>query len=328
MRATVIRSGFLTTVQDLGRPEFRKFGVSLGGAIDAHGLRVANLLAGNDESLAGLEVTFGDFRLQFHDERIIAWCGGLFTVRSGGTALPAGHPFLVRPNEEVIFERVGTGCRAWLAISGGIDVPLRLKSRSTDLRANFGGFDGRVLRDEDSLPLGRLSQSAQAPVATLRRERLARWGASTAWTRPDVREPILRVVRGADWSRFDPSAQSAFLSKVFSVTVDSDRMGARLERAALNRSDEGADLVSEAVTPGTIQVPPGGTPIILLADCQTIGGYPKIAHVITVDFAVAAQLRAGDRVRFREVTLAEAHRLLWERERQLEQFRIGVQLQA
>jgi antagonist of KipI len=105
-------------------------------------------------------------------------------------------------------------------------------------------------------------------------------------------------------------------------------MGARLEGTALNRSDEGGDLISEAVTPGTIQVPPSGKPIILLADCQTIGGYPKIAHVITVDFAVAAQLRAGDRVRFREVTLTEAHRLLRERERQLEQFRIGVQLQA
>ena len=132
-------------------------------------------------------------------------------------------------------------------------------------------------------------------------------------------------MKGNDWGRFTPEAQESFLSAAFSVTPDSDRMGVRLEGPELKRVDE-SDLISEAVSPGTIQVPPSGKPILLLGDCQTIGGYPKMAHVITVDLAVAAQLRAGDRVRFSEVSLADAYRLLLERERQLELFRVGLSL--
>jgi antagonist of KipI len=134
-------------------------------------------------------------------------------------------------------------------------------------------------------------------------------------------------VRGADWERFNASSHLALTNEAFMVSPDSDRMGARLEGPELNRTDE-IDLVSEAVAPGTIQIPPGGKPIVLLGDCQTIGGYPKIAHVITVDLPAAAQLRANDRVKFREVALAQAHRFLLERERDLQYFRNGLSLRA
>jgi antagonist of KipI len=143
---------------------------------------------------------------------------------------------------------------------------------------------------------------------------------------PAKRYPVLRSIRGADWERFNSSTLQQFTSEAFSVSADSDRMGVRLGGPELKRRDE-TDLTSEAVAPGTIQVPPSGKPILLLGDCQTIGGYPKIAHVITVDLAVAAQLRAGDAVRFSEVSLQDAHTLLMERERDLERFRIGVSLQ-
>jgi len=135
----------------------------------------------------------------------------------------------------------------------------------------------------------------------------------------------LRFIRGGDWNRFDTSTLQRLTSEAFAVSSDSDRMGVRLEGPELKRVDE-SDLISEAVSPGTIQIPPSGKPILLLGDCQTIGGYPKMAHVITVDLAVAAQLRAGDRVRFSEVSLADAYRLLLERERQLELFRVGLSL--
>ena len=140
-------------------------------------------------------------------------------------------------------------------------------------------------------------------------------------------KPILRFIRGVDWNRFNASTLQRLTSEAFTVSPDSDRMGVRLDGPELKRVDE-TDLISEAVASGTIQVPPSGKPILLLGDCQTIGGYPKIAHVITVDLGVAAQLRAGDRVRFSEVSLQDAHRLLIERERDLERFRIGLSLQT
>src|SRR5205814_10304859 len=129
------------------------------------------------------------------------------------------------------------------------------------------------------------------------------------------------------WRCFDVSAHKLLQLQCFTVSADSNRMGVRLEGALLWRKDE-RELISQAVAPGTVQVPPNGKPILLLGDCQTIGGYPKLAHVITVDLGVAAQLRAGDHVRFSEVSLSDAHRLLLEREREFERFRIGISLQS
>ena len=335
MNATVVRAGFLTSVQDLGRLGFRQFGVSVGGALDCQALRVANLLVGNDESAAGLEITLGGLRLRFVDDRIVAWCGGEFDVRLGSTSLPAGHAASVRGNEELVFKQPKAGCRCWLAISGGIDVPIVLGSRSTDLRANFGGLDGRALRDGDEIALEENSKRAQSLVDLLREQRISPWSPPHDWVSPAKHDPILRFIRGVDWNCFNPPPRSygaagdltiqRFTNEVFIVSPDSDRMGVRLEGIELKRNHD-IDLISEAVVPGTIQVPPGGKPIVLLGDCQTIGGYPKIAHVITVDLPIAAQLRAGDRVRFREVSLTEAHQLLYEREKELERFRIGLSL--
>jgi antagonist of KipI len=138
---------------------------------------------------------------------------------------------------------------------------------------------------------------------------------------------MLRFVRGDGWNLFDDLTVQLFTSEPFAVSPDSDRMGVRFDGRELKRQNN-IDLISEAVAPGTVQVPPSGKPILLLGDCQTIGGYPKIAHVITVDLGVAAQLRAGDPVRFSEISLADAHRLLLERERELKRFRIGLSLQS
>ena len=155
MNVMVVRAGFLTSVQDLGRTGFRQFGVSTSGALDSFALRVANLLVGNDEGAAGLEITLGGLQLRFEDERIVAWCGGEFDVQIGSRALPAGHVAHLQSGDELKFGRAQIGCRCWLAISGGIDVPVVLASRSTDLRANFGGLEGRALRDGDVLPVAR-----------------------------------------------------------------------------------------------------------------------------------------------------------------------------
>jgi antagonist of KipI len=320
MNTVVTRAGFLTSVQDLGRTGFRQFGVSTSGALDSFALRVANLLVGNDEGAAALEITLGGLQLRFEDERIVAWCGGEFDVQIGSRALPAGHVAYLQRGDELKFGLAQIGCRCWLAISGGIDVPVVLGSRSTDLRANFGGLEGRTLRDGEVVLLG--PRPGSSPPAT----GISSWTAPHDWASPAKRNPVLRFVRGADWDRFNASTLQRLTSESFNVSPDSDRMGVRFDGSELKREDE-TDLISEAVAPGTIQVPPSGKPILLLGDCQTIGGYPKIAHVITVDLGIAAQLRAGDGVRFFEVSLQDAHRLLMERQRDLERFRIGLSLQ-
>jgi antagonist of KipI len=329
MEMIVTRAGFLTSVQDLGRTGFREFGVSTSGALDPLALRVANLLVGNDERAAGLEITLGGLQLRFNDERIIAWCGGEFEVEIGSQSLPAGHVAHLQAGDELKFRPPQIGCRAWLAISGGVDVPIVLGSRSTDLRANFGGFDGRALRDGNLVPLG------PRPGSPIPATRISSWTAPHDWVSPARPNPILRFVRGTDWTRFNPpsrgygvagaSTLQRLTSEPFTVSPDSDRMGVRLSGPELPRADN-VDLISEAVAPGTVQVPPSGQPILLLGDCQTIGGYPKIAQVITVDLGIAAQLRAGDRVRFLEVSLGDAHQLFLQRERSLERFRIGLSL--
>src|SRR5215475_5786005 len=319
MNLIIKRTGFLTSVQDLGRTGFRQFGVSAGGALDSFALRVANLLVGNDEGAAGLEITLGGLQLRFEGERVVAWCGGEFDVRIGSRALPAGHVAHLESGDELKFGRARFGCRCWLAISGGIDVPTVLGSCSTDLRAQFGGLEGRTLRDGDILPLAR--QPGSSPPV----KGISSWAGPHDWVSRAKRYPVLRFVRGVDWSRFDGVTIQQFTIHQFAVSPDSDRMGVRLDGPELKSEDE-TDLISEAVAPGTIQVPPSGKPILLLGDCQTIGGYPKIAHVITVDLGIAAQLRTGDDVRFFEVALQDAHRLLLERERDLERFRIGLSL--
>ena len=330
MNSVVTRAGFLTSVQDLGRTGFRQFGVSTSGALDSFALRVANLLVGNDAGAAGLEITLGGLQLRFEDERIVAWCGGEFDVQIGSRVLAAGHVAHLQAGDELKFGRAQIGCRCWLAISGGIDVPVVLGSRSTDLRANFGGFGGRGLRDGDVVLLARQPGSSAFAKATADKStpatRISSWTAPHDWVSPARRHPNLRFIRGVDWNRFDDVTIQRFTIHEFSVSPDSDRMGVRLDGPELKREGE-TDLISEAVAPGTIQVPPSGKPILLLGDCQTIGGYPKIAHVITVDLGIAAQLRAGDRVRFSEVSLQDAHRLLMERERDVERFRIGLSLQ-
>jgi antagonist of KipI len=326
MNLIVTHAGFPTTIQDLGRIGFRQFGVSSGGALDLHALRVANLLTGNDESAAGLEFTQGNICLRFENERVISWCGGDYEVCVASHSIPPGHSALVLAEDEFSISGPRQGWRGWIAVSGGIAVPPVLDSRSTDLRANFGGLEGRALGDGDELLLGEQSDFARSLIGLLNEQRVSSWSSQAEWSSTAKTKPVLRVVRGCDWDRFNASTHHALTSETFAVSPDSDRMGVRLNGPELRRNDD-FDLVSEAVAPGAVQVPPGGQPILLLGDCQTIGGYPKIAHVVTVDLGIAAQLRPGDTVRFQEISLPEAHRLLFEREQELERFRIGLSLQ-
>ena len=186
MKVFVRSAGFLASVQDLGRTGHRQSGISIGGALDSHALRVANALVGNEDSAAGLEATLGTLRLRFEDQRVVAWCGGAFSVRIGAENLPPGHAALVAKGEELAMAAPKSGARAWLAISGGIDVPPVLGSRSTDLRGNFGGHEGRALRDGDELPLGTTKTSRSGGLQTAEQRNPAIW-----------KSPLLGFLNGA-----------------------------------------------------------------------------------------------------------------------------------
>jgi antagonist of KipI len=313
MTVSVISAGFQTTVQDCGRTGLRKFGVTPGGALDPISLRLVNLLVGNLECTAGLECVSGRLRLRFHDERILAWSGGEFEVRLGDKLVPVLHCARVSTDIEILPQRGG---RAWLAISGGINVPESLGSRATDLRAHFGGWEGRALRDGNELPLGVESELC-ARVRDEIPDHVSDWSAP----RFVARGNLLRIIRGKNW---DDNIGAKLLAQKFRIAMDSDRMGLRLEGEEI-ASVSRRELVSEAVTPGTVQLPPSGAPVVLLQGCQTIGGYPKIAHVITVDLGYAAQLQPLDEVRFELIELEEARQLLRKREREIALFRAGLE---
>jgi KipI family sensor histidine kinase inhibitor len=306
----VVRPGLLTTVQDLGRPGHRAAGLPLSGAMDAFALRVANLLVGNAEDEAALEITLLGPELVFPAGAVVAVCGAEFD------GVAAWKPVRVAAGDRMKFGECRRGCRAYLAAAGGLDVPIVLGSRSTYLRAGLGGFEGRALRAGD-----RLGLRPHAPGPGVHPSvHAGSWRISPALLPAYAAAVTLRVIRGAQAGDFNGNLGDA----EFQVSPRSDRMGLRLTGPALARLRT-EELASSAVAPGTVQVPPDGQPILLMADAQTIGGYPQAAHVIGPDLPLAAQLRPGDRVRFREIPLEEAHHAALARERELAHLRAGLQ---
>ena len=298
----VLAPGLLTTVQDVGRPGYQRFGVPRGGALDAFALAAANALVGNPPDAAGLEVTLVGPVLRVAAEGLVACTGADlgFTIDGEPAALWQAHR--VRPGQVLRFAGRRSGCRAYVAVAGGIAVPPVMGSRSTDIRARIGGVAGRALARGDHLPVG--------PLPADWRER-AGLSLPPALRRHGLPQPA-RVVLGPQDDRFLPVAFERLLGAPYRVSAQSDRMGYRLTGPRLVHRD-GADIVSEGNAPGSIQVPGNGQPIVLLADRQTTGGYAKIATVVSADLDFLAQAAPGDRITFRAVDVATAHRLRRER---------------
>ncbi|MBI5441717.1 MAG: biotin-dependent carboxyltransferase family protein [Deltaproteobacteria bacterium] len=310
MTLLTIRSpGALASVQDLGRPAFQHLGVPSGGAADPVALRIANALAGNGPGAAGLELTLGGFHAEFRSEAACGLAGADLGFQVDGRPLPPDTAFVVRPGSRLRSRGRVRGCRAYLAIHGGIDVPLVLGSRSTYAPAGLGGFEGRALRSGDELP-----GKGGVPVG---------WRADLRPT-PDIVPPypapgspvVLRAVRGPQASAFTAAGLATFFTAEFAVSPHADRMGYRLEGPRVEHAAE-PDIVSDGPAWGSVQVPGDGWPIVLLSDRQTTGGYAKIATVITRDVPLLAQAVPGDSVRFREVDLWEARTVSMAAERRL-----------
>lgn len=317
MSLTIVRAGILDTVQDLGRPGYRSLGVNPGGAADPDAVRLANVLLGNDEGAAVIEMHFPAPAIRFGEKSTIALAGAEFRPSIDGEPIGCWQTIDVPEGSILAFGGRAHGTRCYLAIRGGIDVRQWLGSRSTNLYAQVGGLNGSSLSKGDRL------MACQSDAAGPGQESIA----GRSLTSLFHREPVLRVTPGPEFRDLTAVAANKLFSNTFEVGTDSNRMGTRLKGERLSTLDD-PQMVSGAVVPGTIQLLPGGQIVVLGSDCQTTGGYPRIANVCRADLSIAAQLSPGDPVRFELITLDEALVARERFERDLSFLRMGLRFRT
>ena len=321
MTIRVLRAGVLATVQDLGRPGMQHLAIVPGGAMDTASHRLANALVGNVDDAATLEIALAGPELVFDSDALIALHGARFEPRLDGAPMPVSRPVRVQAGARLSVGRAVEGAFVYMAVAGGIEVPRVLGSRSTYVPAGFGGLGGRAVAAGDTLPLapqaGALAGARYAALARSGRALdLQSGAASVRWSAPMITLPlgaasaddaiVVRVVDGVHSRLFGKASRAEFLSARWRVAAESNRMGYRLAgpRLAL---EQPRDIMSQPVGFGTVQVPAGGQPIVLMADRQTTGGYPRIAEVIAADVPRLAQATPGRAtLRFERVTLEAA----------------------
>jgi antagonist of KipI len=292
-----IKPGMLTTIQDLGRHEYQGYGVPSSGAMDPLSLRLANIIVGNPIHYAALEVTLIGPELIFKGEGIIAITGADLSPKRNGKSISMWRAIHIHDGDILTFGKGINGCRSYIAILGGLRVSEVLGSKSTYLRGQYGGMEGRPLKSGDVIPVIPASPELIKKV----KNRII----------PDYNIPniinnkIIRFIWGPHDSKFTEESIEKFVKSSYMISNHSDRMGYRLQGETLLHRDS-ADILSEFVAPGTIQVPASGQPILLMTDCQTSGGYTKIGMVIGVDLPIAGQKKPGDSIMFRPITIKEA----------------------
>ncbi|WP_426118992.1 biotin-dependent carboxyltransferase family protein [Pseudomonas sp. DSP3-2-2] len=303
MTIKVIKPGMLSTFQDTGRHGFQHWGVPVTGVMDEDAHALCNLLVGNPRTFSTLEMTLQGPTLLFQAKAVIALAGADLGAELDAIPLKPGVAALVSPGSTLSFGKRRQGARSYLAVGGGFLLEPLMNSTSTYSRGGFGGLRGRALQAGDLIPI--CSSFANPPRLSLR----SKFGLYEAV----ACEPI-RVIAGREWKDFSDESQEHFLSDDYTLSGDSDRMGYRLDGTPLTLSSP-KELLSESVSFGTVQVPPSGKPLILMADRQTTGGYPRIAQVASVDLPRLAQLLPGDKLRFSLIDLSAAEALLLTRAR-------------
>lgn len=291
----IIEAGMFSTIQDLGRYGYRRFGVSLSGAVDPFSLAIANALVGNGPGEAALEMTLngGEFLVEA-DYCRVAVAGADLPFRINDTAAASYRAHDLARGDRLRFTTARAGMRAYLAVAGGFDIAPVLGSRSTHVRSRMGGIEGRIVAAGDRLPL-RSEAPPDTPTLAL---------PAMHW--PEFGGPV-HVMLGPQADAFTEEGLQAFRDGDYHISAKADRMGCQLDGPPIQHKD-GFNIISDGIVPGSVQVPGHGRPIILLADCQTTGGYPKIATVIAADLRKVGQRRPGDPINFALVDEAEALR--------------------
>lgn len=308
----------MSTIQDLGRWGYLSQGVPLSGAMDTLSARIANLAVGNTVHEAIIEFTYGNAAFRTEGNLLLAYSGDGAVLTTGSLLLPADRPVYVPSGTEIRLSNNPRGCRTYLAVAGGWEAAEVLGSRSTYTTASFGGYEGRALLAGDMLHAGadrsditeEWYRSLQGTAINYPHWAIARW-----LFVPADRNTV-RVVPAREFTWFEGKSVVDLLSDPFTVSTKSNRMGYHLEGPAIHRSVS-SELLSTAVTPGTLQVTGHGGLLLLMADCQTTGGYPRIAQVAAVDMPLCAQLKPGDTIYFKEISRHEAEKLYIHRENQL-----------
>ncbi|GLR85297.1 biotin-dependent carboxyltransferase family protein [Bradyrhizobium iriomotense] len=286
------------SVQDLGRLDQYRFGVGTSGAMDDVALRAGNILLGNDENAAGLEIPMMPFKLRFDRDMAFALTGADVDAEIAGRVIPPWWRSHAGAGDILTIKAMARGARSYLAFSGGIDVPMVLGSRSTQFRGEFGGWHGRPLQPGDVLP-------CTASTATIGELGVEPAEVTLARPNADPDETLVRVVVAGEYDGFDAATQELFWSSSWKITPQSNRYGYRLQGPAVKPSMP-IEKRSHGIVPGVIQIPPNGQPIIQMRDAQTSGGYPKIAAVIRADLWRVGQARLGRMLRFEQTAYADA----------------------
>ncbi len=297
MGMKMISGGFLTTVQDLGRYGYQETGMAVSGVMDTRAAVLANLLVGNDEKEAVLEITIMGPAIEFDEDEVIALTGGDLGAVLDDQPVPRYQAVRVRPGQVLKFTGMNGGSRAYLAFAGGLDIPEVMGSKSTNLKSQIGGFEGRKLAAGDEI--GFVAPDYWVPNIQARKLPAPNYSSRTH---------TLRVTLGPQDDHFKQRGIDTFFNNTYTVTNECDRMGCRLEGPAIAHKD-GGDIITDGISLGAIQVPSHGNPIIMMADHQTTGGYAKIANVISVDLPILAQVMPGDKIRFKWATVGEAQML-------------------
>ena len=318
MSIFIKKGGLLTTVQDLGRNGFRRFGINPSGVMDEAAARLVNILLGNDENEAVLEMHFPAAQVEFEANAIAAIGGGDFSPQLDDVAIENWRPFFAKKGSVLKFTGKTLGNRAYLAVRGGFKTDHWLGSSSTNLTATMGGHGGRKLDAGDRLAF---------KLKVKRQKTKVNCGISNSLIPVYSRFPTVRIIAGAEFAQLTKKSSDLLVNQDFVISNNSNRMGFRLTGEPL-RLAKPREFISAAVEFGTIQILPDGQLIVLMADHQTAGGYPRIGHVITRDLPLVAQLGANDKVAFHLTELKHAEELQLEFERELSFFRIGCRFQA
>lgn len=314
MSMTIIKPGIQSSFQDLGRFGFQHLGVPTSGAMDSRAHRLANLLVGNTPDCASLEITLTGPELRFDASTCLAISGAVLSPTLNATPIPNNRPVVARAGDVLKFGARKSGLRAYLAVAGGFGVGSLMGSQSTYLRGGIGGWHGRALQKNDVIPL---AAPLPEPGLTHLEDKLWQLRVYLPAILGMTQRDTIRAMRAPHAKLFTDAALNAFFKQGFRIAPQSDRMGYRLHGPVLSLKTP-QQLPSEATSFGTVQVPAGGQPIILMADRQTTGGYPKLAHICTVDLSVVAQAAPGDTLHFREIDVAAAQKLDSQREEAFE----------
>lgn len=310
----VLQSGIQTSIQDLGRWGFQSFGIAVGGSLCQYSTSIANVLVGNETGTPVLEIVQSPHQFLFEKEALISFSGGGLIPKVNGNEIPLNQPYYIKSGSLLEIKKPSAGFRLYMAIAGGFQADEFLNSYATHFATKKGGFQGRAIQKGDNLSiLKEPSPIAQNIIQSLKQGAYFKINGA-AFALPISNE--IRVTTGVDFDLLTNKSQQTLIKKPFSISNNSNRMGYRLDGTALE-TKENIEMISSAVAKGTIQLLPDGQLIALMPDCQTVGGYPKIAHIITTDISKCAQLKPSESIFFSIVSLAEAEKLLEKQNQQI-----------